>query len=59
MANDYISQPAEAAVNALQAGKVLGIAPGAPYPGKTQALKIFEDASDRTESGLEWLSMYN
>lgn len=51
--NDYISQPAEAAVNALQIGRELGISPGTAFPGKEAALKIFEDAANKNGVALD------
>jgi len=54
----YLSNPAEAAVNALEIGKIMGLTPGQPYPGKTRALQMFSDAINSGHYKLNFLKDY-
>lgn len=54
----YLSDPAEAAVNALEIGKIMGLTPGQSYPGKTRALQMFSDAINSGHYKLNFLKGY-
>lgn len=54
-----LSEPAEAAVNALHIGKELNVPIGTKYPGKQEALKFFEKASTSEGLATSRLNDYN
>ena len=56
--SDYLGDPQEAAVNALEIGKIMGLTPGQAYPGKTKALQIFSDAINSNHYKLDFLKYY-
>lgn len=56
--SDYLGDPQEAAVNALEIGKIMGLTPGQAYPGKTKALQIFSNAINSNHYKLDFLKDY-
>lgn len=56
--SDYLGDSQEAAVNALEIGKIMGLIPGQAYPGKTKALQIFSDAINSGHYKLDFLKDY-
>lgn len=55
----YLSDPVEAAVNALHIGRELNLPIGTKYPGKQAALRFFEDASNKDGLATPFLNSYN
>lgn len=55
----YLNKSNEAAANAMEIGRELGIAPGTKYPGKQEALRIFSDAENLGSHKLDFLKEYN
>ena len=58
---DYLKQlhGGEAATNAMEIGRRMGLKPGAPWPGKEKAMELFKKFSESTDPKNAVFNAYN
>lgn len=57
--HEYMSNSAEASVNSMEIGRRMGIKPGTPWPGRKEAMKLFEEYSNSKDVKTKVFNVLN